>query len=351
MTACRKMICGLAGLAALAASAGTPVLTVPETAQPPAIDGRVEPGEWRDALEITGFQLANGQGRAKEETRVFLKYDRDHLYVAAIASDGNTKILNRGGAYDDCIEIFVMTPFNRNIYHWLLYSRGTAGLNYVDEEYGGMDRLPPVAAACKATVNDGSWMVEAALPAAGYDLTGIFRSPGWKISCHRSFNHNQTAKEDGRGPEFSGFAPIPGQFQKPLEFPELKLGGKGTIPVRMTKFSEREFRIAASPAAELRMTVDGGKAVPVPNRNGVFESAVPAGTRTLELLLTDGAEVVFANRWNFPADPAPARRELREKQMATRGLGISAAGSFERIFSDLPYFGDRREFSLEAARN
>lgn len=36
-----------------------------------------------------------------------------------------------------------MTPFNRNIYHWLLYSRGTAGLNYVDEEYGGMDRLPP----------------------------------------------------------------------------------------------------------------------------------------------------------------------------------------------------------------
>ena len=190
MTACRKMICGLAGLAALAASAGTPVLTVPETAQPPAIDGRVEPGEWRDALEITGFQLANGQGQAKEETRVFLKYDRDHLYVAAIASDGNTKILNRGGAYDDCIEIFVMTPFNRNIYHWLLYSRGTAGLNYVDEEYGGMDRLPPVAAACKATVNDGSWMVEAALPAAGYDLTGIFRSPGWKISCHRSFNHN-----------------------------------------------------------------------------------------------------------------------------------------------------------------
>ncbi|MEI3002088.1 MAG: hypothetical protein V8T86_14510 [Victivallis sp.] len=255
------MICGLAGLAALAASAGTPVLTVPETAQPPAIDGRVEPGEWRDALEITGFQLANGQGQAKEETRVFLKYDRDHLYVAAIASDGNTKILNRGGAYDDCIEIFVMTPFNRNIYHWLLYSRGTAGLNYVDEEYGGMDRLPPVAAACKATVNDGSWMVEAALPAAGYDLTGIFRSPGWKISCHRSFNHNQTAKEDGRGPEFSGFAPIPGQFQKPLEFPELKLGGKGTIPVRMTKFSEREFRIAASPAAELRMTVDGGKAI------------------------------------------------------------------------------------------
>lgn len=76
-------------------------------------------------------------------------------------------------------------------------------------------------------MNDGSWMVEAALPAAGYDLTGIFRSPGWKISCHRSFNHNQTAKEDGRGPEFSGFAPIPGQFQKPLEFPELKLGGKG----------------------------------------------------------------------------------------------------------------------------
>lgn len=143
MTACRKMICGLAGLAALAASAGTPVLTVPETAQPPAIDGRVEPGEWRDALEITGFQLANGQGRAKEETRVFLKYDRDHLYVAAIASDGNTKILNRGGAYDDCIEIFVMTPFNRNIYHWLLYSRGTAGLNYVDEEYGGMG--PPAA--------------------------------------------------------------------------------------------------------------------------------------------------------------------------------------------------------------
>ena len=71
MTACRKMICGLAGLAALAASAGTPVLTVPETAQPPAIDGRVEPGEWRDALEITGFQLANGQVRRRRRPAFF----------------------------------------------------------------------------------------------------------------------------------------------------------------------------------------------------------------------------------------------------------------------------------------
>lgn len=62
MTACRKMICGLAGLAALAASAGTPVLTVPETAQPPAIDGRVEPGEWRDALEITRLSAGERTG-------------------------------------------------------------------------------------------------------------------------------------------------------------------------------------------------------------------------------------------------------------------------------------------------
>ena len=199
MTACRKMICGLAGLAALAASAGTPVLTVPETAQPPVIDGRIDAGEWSDALGITGFQLANGLGLAKENTRVFLKYDKDYLYVAAVAADGNTSILNRGGAYDDCMEIFVMTPFNRNIYHWLLYSRGTAGFNYVDAEYGGMNHAP-VTAPCKTAVNGDGWTVEAALPAAGYDLSGIFRSPGWKISCHRSFNHNQTAKEDGLSP-------------------------------------------------------------------------------------------------------------------------------------------------------
>lgn len=38
-----------------------------------------------------------------------------------------------------------MTPFNRNIYHWLLYSRGTAGFNYVDAEYGGMDHAPVTA--------------------------------------------------------------------------------------------------------------------------------------------------------------------------------------------------------------
>lgn len=349
MMTCKAIFGGLATLAALAC-AGTPVLTVPETAQPPVIDGRIDAKEWSDALEITGFQLANGLGLAKENTRVFLKYDKDYLYVAAVAADGNTSILNRGGAYDDCMEIFVMTPFNRNIYHWLLYSRGTAGFNYVDAEYGGMDHAP-VTAPCKTAVNGDGWTVEAALPAAGYDLSGIFRSPGWKISCHRSFNHNQTAKEDGRGPEFSGFAPIPGQFQKPLEFPELKLGRKGTVPVRMNRFDASGFELTAPASAELRISVNGKETTAVPNRNGVFSARIPQDARTLELLITDGAEVIFANRWNFSSDPAPARNALRARQMATEGLGVSATGSFERVFADLPYCGDNREMALEAARN
>ena len=110
-------------------------------------------GAYGEATEaaVFRFQLANGLGLTREDTRVFLKYDRDYLYVAAIASDSNTSILNQGGAYDDCMEIFVMTPFNQNIYHWLLYSRGNAGYNYVDAEYGGIDNAP-VTVPCKVTV-------------------------------------------------------------------------------------------------------------------------------------------------------------------------------------------------------
>lgn len=348
----KKKIAGvLFGLAMLSVSAESPVLTMPATLIPPVIDGKVNAEEWRDALEITGLQLSTGQGLAKENTRIFLKYDKEHLYIAAIAADSNTKILNRSKYdYDDCVEFFIMTPFNQNIYHWLFYSRGKATFNFVDSEYGGMLRSP-VDIQYKTTVNGDNWMLEAALPAAAYDLSGFFHSSGWKVSCHRTFNHDMTSKEDGRAPEFSGFAPILGQFQKPLEFPDLRLKEHSGTPVKMRKFNMDGFELTASASAELRMTVNGNETTTVSNRNGVFSASIPKGIRSLELLLTDGTDVLLKNRWNFPENSAPRYKALREKQMQVNGLGVSATGSFERVFADLPYYGESREIKLEAARN
>ena len=347
-----KKWCGftLAAAAVWSASALTPQVTVPLTGQAPVIDGVIDPAEWADALEITGFQLSSNLGLAKEKTRLFVKYDKDYFYIGAVASARNVSILNEGPLYEACSELFIMAPGNENIYQWLLYSQDAAGLNFVDAEFGGIDHEPgPVR--CKVAVNKDDWTVEAALPAASCDLAQIIPGRGWKGSFHRSFIHRNRDKADGRDPEFSGFALILGQFQKPLEFPEMILADKAVVPVRMAGLDEKSFEISAAPTAEMTVTVNGGKSEKIANRNGTFRYTYPAGTETLDILITDGTEVVFANHYYFPADPAAARAATREKQLTVKGLGIGVEDSFGRIFADLPYYSTRREVVLEAARN
>lgn len=71
-----------------AAKVDTPILRVPFTANPPTIDGTMEPGEWEDASALSGFWYDFAQAKfrfmAPMETQleVYGAFDKTHLYIA-----------------------------------------------------------------------------------------------------------------------------------------------------------------------------------------------------------------------------------------------------------------------------
>ena len=76
-----------------------PSITMMRTADPPAIDGRLDDSVWESATHITDFlQIAPVEGApGSEDTEVWMAYDSDHLYFAFYAhySDPSTMRVNR----------------------------------------------------------------------------------------------------------------------------------------------------------------------------------------------------------------------------------------------------------------
>ena len=56
--------------------------SIPQTARPPAIDGKLPAGEWDFALPLTGFQVVRTLEPAPLRQRAWMCYDADGLYVA-----------------------------------------------------------------------------------------------------------------------------------------------------------------------------------------------------------------------------------------------------------------------------
>lgn len=64
--------------------APTAVLRIPKLAHPPAIDGKLDPRQWRDAAAITGFPNLNGEMSLPQSLQPiwYLAYDDQNLYLA-----------------------------------------------------------------------------------------------------------------------------------------------------------------------------------------------------------------------------------------------------------------------------
>ena len=57
-------------------------LTIPRTAHPPTLDGKLAPGEWDDATAVTGIiNQFDGVAHPRQAT-FWLKYDDKFMYVA-----------------------------------------------------------------------------------------------------------------------------------------------------------------------------------------------------------------------------------------------------------------------------
>jgi len=92
-----------------------PLITIPELAQPPRIDGSIDKDEWAGAASVTGFQVLGG-GFSKRQTRVYAGFDEEKLYFAFICPHegkfgmGSTGRDGKFESSSEAIEIWLQPP-------------------------------------------------------------------------------------------------------------------------------------------------------------------------------------------------------------------------------------------------
>ena len=157
----------LLGGAVSVLSAGN-FLEIPAAGKVPEIDGVMAPSEWDDAAVFTGLQLSNDRGLAKEQTKFYMKWDKDFIYIAAVCSDSNVKGINPQLPYNDCLEFFFMAPGELDVVHWLVYATGGNTLDFIDAEYGSGYRGNSGRIKNAAKINEKEWVLECRIPAESF---------------------------------------------------------------------------------------------------------------------------------------------------------------------------------------
>lgn len=68
----------------------TPIITAPKISTPPTLDGIVSPGEWIDAAVVTPFYKNLETVPYNPNTRGYVMWDAENLYIAIVADEPNT---------------------------------------------------------------------------------------------------------------------------------------------------------------------------------------------------------------------------------------------------------------------
>lgn len=334
----------------LSANAGS-ILEIPATQKQPVIDGVISPGEWNNAVSFTGLQLTNDKGLAKEQTKFKFQWDQDYIYVLAECFDSNIKTLNKGKAYNDCIEIFFMAPGSADVVHWLFYSKGAADLNFVDSEFGGGYRGKRGDVASAVKIESQKWIVEGKIPATSFNLDNFSKRYDFKFNAHRAFNENLASKKDGRAPEYSSFSYIRGQFHKPLDFAILRLKDAKQAVIKIEIVKNNHFKLRVANDAEVWVRYFDGKKKRFTPKNGIVEFTYSSDCPGFKIIVLRSGETCFANTYHFFPKDVKKLAEQKATQRKIKGLGIGIADSMIRIFNSKPYCQADDQVKLTAARN
>lgn len=343
-------------LSLLCASAATlsagNLLEIPAAVKTPEIDGVMSPAEWDDAAVFTGLQLTNDLGLAREQTKFYMKWDKDFIYIAAVCGDSNVKGISPKVPYDDCLELFFMAPGELDVVHWLVYATGGNTLDFIDAEYGSGYRGNPGRIKNEAKINQKDWTIECRIPAESFFKEFFDPKYSYKFNAHRSFSHNGTVRSDGRPAEFSSFSHVRGQLLKPHDFAELRLNPQAVTPVRLERLDRSGMSVSAAQNSMVILTFEDGKTVKVPCRDGKFSSEFPKNCSGVTLrVLRDNGEVLLSNRYKFFPVDTETPKKIAAEQSKLRGLGVDVVDSMERIFHTKPYAKQGSGIELTAARN
>ncbi len=188
-----------------------PAVTVPRLSQPPVIDGRIDPAEWREAAAVSGVAAQNPGTKllVMRPTTYYLAWDADNIYLACrtwIMPGYKPSVGGRApgsaNAFDDGME-FNLKPMGKNVaegradstYKFFITCFGSDG-DLARVSVGQMFRnwQPKFTTAFRLTdpgtapLGGRWWECEAIMPAKEFELNGPNRAGDtWRMLL--AFNH------------------------------------------------------------------------------------------------------------------------------------------------------------------
>ncbi len=167
---------------------------VPQTAQKPVIDGRIDAtGEWSNALVISG---AGGE-IDQRKSQVYFSWDPDWLYVGMKSETppyGKLVVSGNAVIHDDGIELWFAPPaelrtseqYKFGEFQLIANSKGEIYAKHHNPGYGLSTRDWKADIRIESRVENDLWDIEIAIPAKAFGLEKI-TSSDWKMLAVRNF--------------------------------------------------------------------------------------------------------------------------------------------------------------------
>lgn len=190
-------LCGLSCAAfvspahAQASATSGPTIAVTHTPKAPVIDGKLDEPEWQLAGLITDLrQIRPGDGAPmSEKTEVYVMYDKDALYVAARMWDSgapgevSANVMKQNSQFtnDDRIAV-IIDPFNTGRNGYRFEVNANAVRNDMLYQNGSLQAEWSVIWDAAATMGEGQWFAEFAIPFKSLPLDPAIHDWGFNVS-------------------------------------------------------------------------------------------------------------------------------------------------------------------------
>lgn len=207
------------GLTATAESAFVPrrmssVVTVPTTAVPPVLDGKLDDAAWAPAQPLRDW--AYKKKGVQQQTEAYFTRDDTYFYLAfrAFEDNLNNLVLDKTGRMlwkNDCIELFFVPEKNEKLWSHLMFDAEgkMAGNAWLLDEWGEPVEGGEIAMQCKAGREADAWILELAIPINAFGLT-LSADKRWAFGANRE-----------RWAVLTEASSFQGGFNRPLEYPDL----------------------------------------------------------------------------------------------------------------------------------
>ena len=168
-------------------------ITLSPCLKAPVIDGRITGDEWERAAAVTGFATRNTGAIATRQTRVFVTYDLNNLYIAFLSGVDKPPVARtteKDGPVtkDDAIEIFIRPAEGApTYYHFAANSRGVTYEARIAN--GKSDKSWNGKWTCKSTTAEKMWTAELRIPFASLNVSPPEDGRVWRMNFCRDWQN------------------------------------------------------------------------------------------------------------------------------------------------------------------